>query len=198
MLDDLLSLILWKFPLYNWLSVQTLVGVHSNRRTQTARYQDKVPLTWEAMSFVSSKRLPEAITSFVRFQVNFFRENNQTSTWNFAPWCLFKLRRFPMSRFFLHSHRNRINIFFERLIKLTFVCAGKILELLEGRESLCVCRPKALNASIARGDWFLMKQTHRLYINCINRLYAVTNQSINDRREQNFRPDTSQLGWSEC
>ena len=76
---------------------------------------------------------------------------------------------------------------------MAFAFAGKLLDHLERREKLCGHRPKTLSAAIVLGNEILARRIHCSYINVINRLYPVTYQSINDRREQNLRPDTSRL-----
>ena len=76
---------------------------------------------------------------------------------------------------------------------MSFAFAGKRLEHLESQESLCVHRPKSLNAFNVREYKSLTEQIHCLCNNVIYRLSAATNQSTNDQREQKLLPDTLQL-----
>ena len=76
---------------------------------------------------------------------------------------------------------------------MTFAFAGKWLENLKSKEIFCVHRWKTLNVSTGRGFKILREWIQYLYNNVIDCLFVVTSQSINDRREQTLRLDTSQL-----
>ena len=67
---------------------------------------------------------------------------------------------------------------------MAFAFKGKRLEHLESGETLCVHRPKSLNALNVREDKILTKQNHCLCNNVIYRLSVATNQSTNDQSEQ--------------
>ena len=64
---------------------------------------------------------------------------------------------------------------------------------MERREIVCVHRPKFLTVSAGPGYEILREWIRCLYNNVIDRLCVATSQSINDRREQMLRLDTSQL-----
>ena len=104
--------------------------------------------------------------------------------------------KFPLSRFTVHSHRNRIN-FFATLKKVAFAFAGKQLEHLESRKIFCVHRPKFLIAINVREYEILTEQSHCLCNNVNYRLTAATNQSTNDQREQTLHLSTSQLALNQ-
>ena len=68
-------------------------------------------MTEGVITLMSCNPLSDARMSLLCFQVVLFRDNSQTSLWNFTTWCLFMVCRFPLSRFIMHSQRNRINSF---------------------------------------------------------------------------------------
>ena len=76
---------------------------------------------------------------------------------------------------------------------MTFAFAGKPLEHLESRETLCVRRSKSLDALNVREYKILTEQNRCLCNNVIYRLSAATNQSKNDQRGQRLHLDTSLL-----
>ena len=78
---------------------------------QTVPYQDKWIMKKGEITLMSCKSLSDAGMSPLCFQVERFRDNTRTSPWNFATWCIFMLCRFPLSRFIMHSQKNRINSF---------------------------------------------------------------------------------------
>ena len=84
-------------------------------------------------------------------------------------------------------------LFWTTLKEMTFALVGKRLEHLESRGILCVHRSKFLTVSAGPGYKILREWIRCLYNNVIDRLCVATSQSINDRKEQMFRPDTSQL-----
>ena len=127
---------------------------------------------------------------FPCFQVVLFSHNNQISSWNFTTWCLLRACKFPLSRFTKHSHKNRINSFGQDWAKWLLHLR---LEHLEGRENLCVHRPKSLNYLNILEWKILTDQIHCLCINVIYRLLAATNHSTNDQREQTLHLDIIKL-----
>ena len=68
-------------------------------------------MTGGVINLMNCNPLWDARISLLCFQVVRFRKNSRTSLWNFATWCLFKLCRFRLSRFIMHSQRNRIKSF---------------------------------------------------------------------------------------
>ena len=76
---------------------------------------------------------------------------------------------------------------------MTFTFAADSVEHLESRDIFNVHRPKTLNALVVRGYEIMTKWIHYLYSNVVDRLFVATNQSMNDRREQTLRLDSSQL-----
>ena len=80
---------------------------------------------------------------------------------------------------------------------MAFAVAGKQLEHLESRDILCVDRPKCLNALNDREYEVLTEHIHCLCNNVIYRLFALTNQSTNDQKEQTFHLDTSKLALNQ-
>ena len=75
-------------------------------------------------------------------------------------------------------------VFCTTLKKLTFALVGNRLKHLEGREILCVHRPKTVHASTFQGYKILNEQNHYLYSNVTECLFAAISQSIIDCREQ--------------
>ena len=149
-------------------------------------------MTGGVITLMSCNPLSNARMSLLCFQVVRFRDNSRTSLWKFTTWCLFILRRFPLSRFIMHSQRNRINSFGQDWRK-------RLLHFWENDwntrrvENLCVYGPKLLTVSVAPGYKILRERIGCLYNNVIDRLCLVTNQSTNDQREQTLHLDTSQL-----
>ena len=97
-------LILWNFLLCNWLGIQTLVywkGTKSICSISRGRIIDR-----RSQKFDSDSRL-----YFFCFVVLCFKNSFRNSLWTFATRILFMLCRFPLKRFFMHSHGNRINSF---------------------------------------------------------------------------------------
>ena len=84
-------------------------------------------------------------------------------------------------------------IFWTRLKEKTFELAGKWLEHLERGKIFCLHRPDTFKAATGQIFEFLMRWIHCLYNNVTYRLYAATNQSVNDRRDSTLRLDTSQI-----
>ena len=150
-------------------------------------------MTGAVLTLMSCNPLSDARMSLLCFQVVRFRDNSRTSLWNCATWCLFMLCRFPLSRFSMHSQRNRINSFWARLKEKNFAFVGKRLEHLESREILCFQRPKFMTVSVRPGYKILMEWIRCLYNNVNDRLCVVTNQSTNAQREQTLHLDTSKL-----
>ena len=70
---------------------------------------------------------------------------------------------------------------------------AKRLEHLESKKIFCVHRPKILKVSAGPVYKILREWNQCVFINVIDRLCMATCQSVNDRREQMLRPDTSQL-----
>ena len=144
------------------------------------------------MTAISCNHFSDDRTFLLCFQVVFFSDSSQTSSWNFTTWCLFMSCKFPLSRFTIHSHRNRINSFGQDWRKW-------LLHLRESDwntwrvERFCVHRPQSLNALKAREGKILTEQIHCLCKNVIYRLSAAINQSTTDQREQMLHLDTSQL-----
>ena len=68
-------------------------------------------MTRRVITLRSCKHFLDAWMSLFCFQVVPFRYNSQTLFWNFTTWCLFMLCRFRLTRFNMHSQRNRINSF---------------------------------------------------------------------------------------
>ena len=88
-----------------------LCCTQKQKRWQTASYHDKWFMKGGVFALKSCKPFSEASMSSLCFQVVLFRDNSQTSLWNYAMWWLFLLCRFPLSRFIMHSQRNWINSF---------------------------------------------------------------------------------------
>ena len=132
---------------------------------------------------MSCKPLSVARMSLLCFHVVCYRDNSGTSLWNFATWCLFMPCWFSLSRFIMHSQRNRINSFRARLKENIFAFVGKLLEHFENREILFVHRPKFL--TVSAGPWYkiLREWIRCLYNNVIDRLCVPAYQSTNDQRE---------------
>ena len=84
-------------------------------------------------------------------------------------------------------------LFWTRPNEKPFAFAGNRLKHLESRDILCIHRPETLKVSTGPGRKNLMGQIHCLYNNVIYRLYAATNQWINESREPALRPDNNQL-----
>ena len=84
-------------------------------------------------------------------------------------------------------------LFWARLKEKISDFVGKLLELLESRETLCNPRPKNLTVSVGPGYKVFNEWIQCLYKNVIDRLCVVTNQSTNNQREQTLHLDTSQL-----
>ena len=69
----------------------------------------------------------------------------------------------------------------------------KKLEHQDSREILCSDHPQRLTVSTGSGYKTLEGRIHCLYHKVTHRLYAATNRSIFDHREQTLRLHTSQL-----
>ena len=146
------------------------------------------------MTLMSCKPSSDVRMSVLCFQVVTFRDNSRTSHWNFATWFLYRLCRFPLSRFIFHSQRILINFIGQDWRK-------RLLPLWENSwitwrlERFCLTSSKlfeCLSVSADPGYKLLRECIRCLYYNVIDRLGVTTIQSINDRREQMFRLDTSQ------
>ena len=144
------------------------------------------------ISLMSCNPLSDATISLPCFQVVRFRDNSQTSLWNFFTWCLFMLCMFLLSRFIMLSQGNRINSFGQDWRK-------RLLHLWENHWN--TWRVKRFCVFIVQKFWLF--QSFReikfwgngsgLFNNVINCLCVVTNQSKNDQREQTLHLDNSQL-----
>ena len=150
-------------------------------------------MTGGVNTLMSSKSFSDARMSLLSFQNVRFRDNSWNLPWIFATWFLFMLCRFPLSRFNMHSHRNRRNSSWARLKEKIFAIVQNWLEHLETRKVLCVHRPKFLTVSAGPGCENLGEWNRCLYKNVFDCLCVATCQSANDRREQMLRLDTSQL-----
>ena len=136
---------------------------------------------------MSCNPLSEARMSVLCFQNVRFRDNSRTSLWNFATWCLLVFCRFPLSRFIMHSQRNRMNTFGQDW-------RNWFLHLWEKDwNTWRVHRPKILTVSAGPGYKILRKYIRCLYNYVNNCLCVATNQSTYDQREQTLHFDTSQL-----
>ena len=147
----------------------------------------------EVTILMSCKPFSDARMSLLCNQVVLFRDNSRTSLWKFATWCLFMLRRFPLSSLLMHSQKNWLNFFGQVLKKKIFAFVGKWLEHLESREFLCVHRPKILTVSAGPRYKILREWIRCVYNNVIDPLCLATNQSTSDQKEQTLHLDTSQL-----
>ena len=151
-------------------------------------------MTGDVFIFLSFITFSETRTSPLCFRASLFKENNPTSLWNFATYCLFLLCRFPFSRFFMHSQRLLLTFpFGQDWRKKTFAFSGKWLEHSESREILCVHRSKLLTVSFGpkykiSSEWFWC-----LYNKVVDRQFEATNQWINDNREQLLPVDTKDV-----
>ena len=141
---------------------------------------------------MSCNPLSDARMSLLCFQVVRFGDNNRTSLWNFTTWCLFMLSRFPLSRFIMHSPRNRINSFgqdWRQRLLHWWASHWNTWRV----KILCVYRPKFLTVSAVQECKILREWVRCLYNNVIDRLCLATNQSTNDQREQKLHLDTKEI-----
>ena len=152
-------------------------------------------MTGGVITLLRCKPFSEARMSLLGFQIVRFRDNSRTSLWNFATWCLFRLCRFCLSRFIMHSQRNRINPFGQDWRK-------SLLHLWENDwdtwrvEKFCVFIVQSF--WLFQPGYKIFREWIRcFYNNVIDRLCVVTNQSTNDQREQKLHLDTSQLVLSQ-
>ena len=93
----------------DWV-IKLLLYTEAGTRTNCSISKQMV-IDGGVISLMSSKPLSDARMSLLSLKVVRSRDNSQTSLWNFTTWCLFMLCRFPLSRFIMHSQRNRINSF---------------------------------------------------------------------------------------
>ena len=100
---------------------------------------------------------------------------------------------FPALDFFMHSHINKKEHFWTRLKEMTFALAGKRSEHLEKGDNLCVHYLETSNGLIVQERKASPELIHCLFSNVFYRLYAATNQSINDPKKQTLRPEISQV-----
>ena len=93
--------------------VVTLLWVCTQKlgQEQTAPCQDKWLMTGGVMTANSCQPFSDDRTFPICFQIVLFSDSSQTSSWNFTTWCLFTTCKFPLSRFTMHSQRNRTNSF---------------------------------------------------------------------------------------
>ena len=93
-------------------------------------------MTGRVTTFMSCKLLSHSRKSLICFHNVGFKDISRTSLWNFTTWCLFMLYRFLLSRFIMHSQRNRIN-YFDNTERKLFCTYGKMNGTL-GVEIFCV------------------------------------------------------------
>ena len=150
-------------------------------------------MTGGVTTLKSCKHFSDARIPLLCLQIERFRDSSRTSLWNFATWCFFMLCRFPLSRFIMHSQRNRINSFGQDWRK-------RLLHLWENDWN--TWRVEKFFVFIVQKFWLFQpvrdKKNSRewircLYTNVIDRLCVATNQSTNDQRKQTLQLDTSQL-----
>ena len=143
-------------------------------------------------TFLSWNPSSNAIASLLCFQVILLRKNLWTADWSFLTWCLFKLCRFPLRRFTVHSQRNLIIFFGEDWRKKVCICGKMIGSLGEWRDFV-LWSSENFNFLAGTGYKILEEWIRCLYNNVTERLLVATSQSTNDRRVQTLRVDTNQV-----
>ena len=154
-------------------------------------------MTGGVITLMSCKPLSDARMSLLCFQVVLFRDNSRTLLWNCATWCLFMLRRFPLSWFIMLSQRNRINPPGQDWRK-------GLLHLWENHwntwrvDRFCVFIVQNFWLFQPVSDIKILREWIRCsYKNVIDRQFVATNQSTNDQREQTLHIDISQLALNQ-
>ena len=146
-------------------------------------------MTGVVSTFMSCQPFPDARLSLLCFQIDHFKDNSQTSPWNFATCCLLMLYKFPWSSFFCFCNR-----FFWRTLKAMFFAhVGKGLERLEVGEVLWVHRSNILIVSSDQCHKNLKVWIQCLCRNVVDLLFVATSQSANDRTVKTLRVNTNHL-----
>ena len=154
----------------DWVIKLSLFSIETLSSLQMKRI-----LTEWLLTFMSCKRLSDARTLVICFQVVFSKANNRTLLLNFAAWFVL-LCRFSLSRFTMRLQSNT-----------SFAFPGKILEHLEGRKPFCDHCAKTFYALDVQEEKFQTIPIHFSFNNVIYCLYAATNQSKYDPKKQTLR-----------
>ena len=149
-------------------------------------------MTGVVMTFICCKPFSDARLPLICFLVVLFRTNNQMFRLKFATWSLLMFGVFSLNWFTEHLQKNQRKSFGQDWRKRLCIW-GKMIGTLAERRNFAPSSKKDIKCYNRSECKILIGCIHCLYNNIIYRLYAATNQSVNDRTQPTLRVNTSHL-----